>query len=81
MSEQYELEFGETDSSPENYEVMSTKELENLYLKAVKVSPRVGTSRAEIIQALNDPESERARLGEIDKADDLDDIKKTYRSQ
>jgi len=81
MSEQYELDFNTTDSSPEDYEAMSTKELEDLYREAVGVSPRIGTTRADIIQALIDPEAERARLKEIDSADDKDDIKKTYRGQ
>ena len=68
---QFELNF----ESPTAEERLS--QLKKDYLAKVGVPPR--TNDPDVIEAaLRDPVTERARLAELDRADDRDDLKRTY---
>lgn len=81
IREQIEL-FPDEDTikNSDPLEKMTDEELSDLYLKHVGVSFRHDLSREKLIAVLNNPrDNERARLREIDSAEDKEELKRTYR--
>lgn len=59
-------------------ESLSMPELESLYKEKVGIPSR-SWDKPTLILAINDPEQERLRVGELDRAEDKDDLKAPYR--
>jgi hypothetical protein len=65
-------------SSDDRLEALSIPDLESLYKEKVGISSR-GWDKETLISAINNPGQERIRVGEIDNAEDKDDLSAPYR--
>ncbi len=57
---------------------LSLEKLESLYREKVGIPSR-NWDKATLILAINDPEQERLRVRELDRAEDSEDLKTLYR--
>lgn len=70
-------------SVEENYtqvdlESLSSKELAEIYKDAVGVNPLYRMLAQQVIDGINNPEEELARLRELENAENKEDLKNTY---
>lgn len=81
IHEQIELFSNEdTTKASDPLEKMTDEELSDLYFEHVGVGFRHDLSREKLIAVLNNPrDNERARLREIDLAEDKEELERTYR--
>ncbi len=73
MPEQFELNFDA--ETPEEESARLSKE----YNKKVGVIPGIMMTKDAIIEGINNPNKERARLLAISNAEDEEEMKRTYR--
>lgn len=64
--------------SEDELKSLSMEKLESLYKEKVGIPSR-NWNKTTLILAINDPEQERLRVGELDRAEDSEDLKTLYR--